>query len=70
MFQVLMEMKKNTLNGNSISADNILKQPNPFSKMPMMMKNSESMKMPMNLSVIPKKNDNENDYVWGYVCTI
>tara|TARA_X000000368_G_scaffold113109_1_gene88215 strand:- start:839 stop:1921 length:1083 start_codon:yes stop_codon:yes gene_type:complete len=50
-----MEMKKNILNGNSISADNILKQPNPFSKMPMMMKNSESMKMPMNLSVIPKK---------------
>ena len=50
-----MEMKKNTLNGNSISADNILKQPNPFFKIPMMMKNSESMKMPMNLSVIPKK---------------
>jgi hypothetical protein len=50
-----MEMKKNILNGNSISADNILKQLNPFSKMPMMMKNSESMKMPMNLSVIPKK---------------
>jgi hypothetical protein len=50
-----MEMKKNILNGNSISADNILKQPNPFSKMPMMIKNSESMKMPMNLSVIPKK---------------
>ena len=50
-----MEMKKNILNGNSISADNILKQPNPFSKMPMMMKDSKSMKMPMNLSVIPKK---------------
>ena len=50
-----MEMKKNILNGNSISTDNVLKQPNPFSKMPMMMKDSKSMKMPMNLSVIPKK---------------
>ena len=69
-----MEMKKNILNGNSISTEDILKQPNPFSKIPMMMKNSESMsaindipskisdhphtapmKMPMNLSVIPKK---------------
>lgn len=69
-----MEMKKNILNGNSISAEDILKQPNPFSKMPMIMKNSESMlamnevpskisehphstsmKMPMNLSVIPNK---------------
>ena len=50
-----MEMKKNILNGNSISAENILKQPNPFSKMPMMMKDSASMKMPTSLSVIPKK---------------
>ena len=69
-----MEMKKNILNGNSISTEDILKQPNPFSKIPMMMENSESMlamneasskmsghphstsmKMPMNLSVIPKK---------------
>lgn len=69
-----MQMKKNIFNGNSISTEDILKQPNPFSKMPMMMKNSESMsaindipskisdhphtapmKMPMNLSVIPKK---------------
>ena len=69
-----MQMKKNIFNGNSISTEDILKQPNPFSKIPMMMKNSESMsaindipskisdhphtapmKMPMNLSVIPKK---------------
>ena len=38
-----MEMKKNILNGNSISTEDILKQPNPFSKIPMMMKNFESM---------------------------
>ena len=69
-----MEMKKNILNGNSISIEDILKQPNPFTKIPMMMKNSESMlaihevpskisdhphstsmKIPANLSVIPKK---------------
>ena len=69
-----MQMKKNIFNGNSISTEDILKQPNPFSKMPMVMKNSESMsamndtpskisdhphtapmKIPMNLSVIPKK---------------
>ena len=69
-----MEMKKNILNGNSISIEDILKQPNPFAKIPMMMKNSESMlaihevpskisdhphstsmKIPANLSVIPKK---------------
>ena len=69
-----MEMKKNILNGYSISIEDILKQPNPFTKIPMMMKNSESMlainevpskisdhphstsmKIPANLSVIPKK---------------
>jgi hypothetical protein len=44
-----MEMKKNILNGESISNDEILKQPNPYATMPMM------MKMPMNLSVIPQK---------------
>ena len=37
-----MEMKKNILNGNSISNDEILKQPNPYSDMPMMMRNFES----------------------------
>ena len=36
-----MEMKKNILNGNSISTEDILKQPNPFSKIPMMMENSD-----------------------------
>ena len=69
-----MQMKKNIFNGNSISTEDILKQPNTFSKMPMVMKNSKSMsamndipskisdhphtapmKIPMNLSVIPKK---------------
>lgn len=38
-----MEMKKNILNGKSISNDEVLKQPNPY------------VAMPMNLSVIPQK---------------
>ena len=69
-----MEMEKNIFNGNSISTDEILKQPNPYAPIPMMMENSESismmngvpvkvtnhphsseMKMPMKLSVVPKK---------------
>jgi hypothetical protein len=69
-----MEMEKNIFNGNSISTDEILKQPNPYASIPMMMENSESismmnrvpakvtnhphsseMKMPMKLSVVPKK---------------
>ncbi len=65
-----MEMKKNILNGNSISAENILKQPNPFSKMPMMMKGFCIYENANEFERYPKKNDNENDYVGGYVCTI
>ena len=37
-----MEMKRNILNGKSISDDNILKQPNPFSKMPWFIGSTES----------------------------
>ena len=47
-----MEMKKNILNGKSISNDEVLKQPNPYAAMPMMMKNSESTSM---LNGVPMK---------------
>ncbi len=47
-----MEMKKNILNGESISNDEILKQPNPYATMSMMMKNSESTSM---MNGIPMK---------------
>ena len=48
-----MEMKKNILNGHSISTKDILSQPNPYSDMPMTM--DMGLKMPKNLSVIPNK---------------
>jgi hypothetical protein len=54
-----MEMKKNTLNGKNISDIEILNQPNPSFKMSSMndmpMMEMSSMKMPKNLSVIPRK---------------
>ena len=48
-----MEMNKNILDGNSISDQEILNQPNPFSDMSMM--EMGSTKASNNLSVIPKK---------------
>ena len=54
-----MEMKKNTLDGKSISDIKILNQPNPSFEMSSMneipMMEMSSMKMPKNLSVIPRK---------------
>ena len=60
-----MEMKKNMLNGNTISDKELLQQPNPFSEMPMMHNDSYfkthrhphtgEPKMPAKLSVIPRK---------------
>ena len=54
-----MEMKKNTLDGKNISDIEVLNQPNPSFKMSSMndmpMMEMSSMKMPKNLSVIPRK---------------
>ena len=55
-----MEMKKNIFNGNSISANEILNQPNPYSDVKVSMGSPDTtlsmneVTMPDNLSVVPK----------------